>query len=320
MPKRLTKLRITEVSAVDRGAGEGVKVMLLKRDAPRFLSGVLGSDWRPIGYSAKSEVEKKSWDVVRNGEVVSTFASKKKAKKERDRLNGITKGDNLDAVARARAEIEADRSAAASALAAVGKTEDSTMYTAIEKAAARTVVQKFNDRVVEVAQRDRISHGAAMNKIAGASYLVSPEDASLWNEYRQASEVVKAERPALAPVAPVPTVSAAYGELQKRAAKLQKRDPKLSAASAFSKAYQDPANAALVEADRAFNFAKAGGSPVDAKEQLIIALMNSLGVDRNHAAGMALEVLAKKPPRSALEHTTRRSRDPRGRDCSRPSG
>jgi hypothetical protein len=32
MPKVLTKLRIDEISAVDRGAGEGVKILLMKRD------------------------------------------------------------------------------------------------------------------------------------------------------------------------------------------------------------------------------------------------------------------------------------------------
>jgi hypothetical protein len=32
MPKKLTRLRIDEVSSVDRGAGEGVKVMLMKRN------------------------------------------------------------------------------------------------------------------------------------------------------------------------------------------------------------------------------------------------------------------------------------------------
>src|SRR5258706_415246 len=32
MPKKLRKLRIDEISSVDRGAGEGCKVMLWKRD------------------------------------------------------------------------------------------------------------------------------------------------------------------------------------------------------------------------------------------------------------------------------------------------
>jgi hypothetical protein len=35
MPRRLTKLRIDEVSSVDKGAGEGVKIVLMKRDAPQ---------------------------------------------------------------------------------------------------------------------------------------------------------------------------------------------------------------------------------------------------------------------------------------------
>jgi hypothetical protein len=34
MPRILTKLKINEVSHVDRGAGEGVKVVMMKRDAP----------------------------------------------------------------------------------------------------------------------------------------------------------------------------------------------------------------------------------------------------------------------------------------------
>jgi hypothetical protein len=35
MPRILEKLRVREISAVDRGAGEGVKVMLMKRDDPK---------------------------------------------------------------------------------------------------------------------------------------------------------------------------------------------------------------------------------------------------------------------------------------------
>jgi hypothetical protein len=35
MPRVLKDLHITEVSSVDRGAGEGVKVMLIKRDGQR---------------------------------------------------------------------------------------------------------------------------------------------------------------------------------------------------------------------------------------------------------------------------------------------
>ena len=34
MPRLLKELIINDVSSVDRGAGEGVRVMLMKRDAP----------------------------------------------------------------------------------------------------------------------------------------------------------------------------------------------------------------------------------------------------------------------------------------------
>jgi hypothetical protein len=34
MPNKLTELRIDEISSVDRGAGDGCKVILMKRDAP----------------------------------------------------------------------------------------------------------------------------------------------------------------------------------------------------------------------------------------------------------------------------------------------
>jgi hypothetical protein len=41
MMRKLTQLRIDEVSSVDKGAGEGVKVMLYKRDVPRGPQGPL---------------------------------------------------------------------------------------------------------------------------------------------------------------------------------------------------------------------------------------------------------------------------------------
>jgi hypothetical protein len=42
MPKILTRLRIDEVSSVDRGAGEGVKIMLMKRNEDKPMSTKIG--------------------------------------------------------------------------------------------------------------------------------------------------------------------------------------------------------------------------------------------------------------------------------------
>jgi hypothetical protein len=52
MPRILTNLKIDEISAVDRGAGEGVRIMLTKRDGTpdyqRVFNKIFGvRDWRP---------------------------------------------------------------------------------------------------------------------------------------------------------------------------------------------------------------------------------------------------------------------------------
>ncbi len=49
-PARLTKLRIDEVSSVDRGAGQGVKVMLMKRDGETDVI-----DWTAVSKALKIE-------------------------------------------------------------------------------------------------------------------------------------------------------------------------------------------------------------------------------------------------------------------------
>jgi hypothetical protein len=46
MPKVLTKLRIDEISSVDRGAGDGCKIVLYKRDDSDDRSAARHSVWR----------------------------------------------------------------------------------------------------------------------------------------------------------------------------------------------------------------------------------------------------------------------------------
>jgi hypothetical protein len=68
--KRLTKLRIHEVSAVDSGAGRGVRIMLAKRDGnrPRYRFNEAGSlvpidKGPPIGATA---IEKARAEIEQN--------------------------------------------------------------------------------------------------------------------------------------------------------------------------------------------------------------------------------------------------------------
>ena len=46
MPRLLKDLKINDVSSVDRGAGEGVRVVLLKRD-DQTTEGMMGQDMSP---------------------------------------------------------------------------------------------------------------------------------------------------------------------------------------------------------------------------------------------------------------------------------
>ena len=274
MPKRLTKLVITEVSAVDRGAGEGVKVMLLKRDKP---------------------VEKQlTWDVKdAHGRVISNHSRRKDAKRERNRLNEKARGDR--SIAAAHREIaENKRFMEAHAHAAVQKTEEKVVETDVAKAAA-AVVQKFNARCEQVAKTEGISLASATLRIASANgnaaFGRESSDFQLWQDYRKASEIVVASAPA--PVAaPAPMVSDAYAKMMKKAGKVAKRE-NISVASAFSKVFS--ANPDLAQADRAWNVAKANGGGIDPDEQLVRALVASLGVSEDHARGLALEIRSKKP-------------------------
>jgi len=300
MARKIRKLVIDSVDAVDRGAGEGCAVVLMKRDAAvtfakdgnRWQLPAEGDLTEKLVQAAPAlgvavDVKKRSWDVLdARGKVLSTHASRKDAKRARNRANSAARGESAigatwseenDSLAKAKAEIKANKRLA-KALAAASL-EDPNMFTDVQKAEAVSVVQKFNARVEEVARRDFIGYGEAMNKIAGASFLVSPEDASLWNEYRQAAEIMKAAHPTPVSVAPAPMVSNAYMQLEKRAEKLRKNNPRLSQASAFSAAYQDPANRDLAEADKQFHFNKAafGAQPVDPKSELVRALVASLG-------------------------------------------
>ena len=275
MPKKLTKLKITEVSAVDSGAGRGVKVMLLKRDAP------------PVA------VEKMSWDVLdAHGRIISNHSRRKDAKRARNALNEKARGER--SIAAAHREIaENKRFMEAHARAAV-QTEDKVVETDVAKAAA-AVVQKFNARCEQVAKTEGISLASATLRIASANgnaaFGRESSDFQLWQDYRKASEIVVASAPA--PVAaPAPMVSDAYAKMMKKAGKVAKRE-NISVASAFSKVFS--ANPDLAQADRAWNVAKANGGGIDPDEQLVRALVASLGVSEDHARGLALEIRSKKP-------------------------
>jgi hypothetical protein len=222
--RRLTKLRIDEISAVDSGAGRGVEVVLLKRDKkpPKFIfNDTFGLVRNPARKSA--EVEK---NLPTSG--------------------GLVDDDRAAAsLAAAKREIAENREFAKSAGASLPGTEDHT--TDIEKAAEMIAVAKVAGAIAKIMARSEkpISRDQAMYRMA-----TSPEFTEEWLLAKSMAAVVPAPVSEPAPIAK----SDAMLALEKKARKIMKRDPRLSAASAFALAYER--NPHLAQADKAHFFAK----------------------------------------------------------------
>jgi hypothetical protein len=214
--KRLTRLKISSVDAVDRGAGEGVRIMLMKRDRPRF---VMGPAFNLIPAA----------DDTGEGD-------------------GVAKGST--SLEKALAEIAETRQLAKSLAVtkahAAPLTEDHPMETSEVMKAA---VAKVDDRIAVIMKREpTISRDVAYLRLSSST---DDLDQEAWQIHKQLATVPATPVSAPAPV----TVSEAYAKMQKKAAKLAKRE-NISQASAFAKIYQ--ARPDLAQADKQFFFT--GGS------------------------------------------------------------
>jgi len=141
--KRLTRLQISEVSAVDAGAAVGARVVLMKR---------------ATGFNDAGE-------LLIDG--VPRWQRKKKA------AGGSGKGDSL---AKALAEIEANRAIAKSAAPLMGDTKMQTQEI--------DVVKAMSSRIAEIRKAfPTLSEAGAMARIAESR---SPSDQMLWRIYKSA--------------------------------------------------------------------------------------------------------------------------------------
>jgi len=148
MPKRLTRLKIDSVDVVDRGAGRGVQVKLMKRNYAT-----------PTGYRWGG-----AYNWVR------------------------TEKQNVPAPVRFETyETDADRRAASVAAAKREITENMNTA-AIGKAAPRLednmtddIITTMSDRVAEIAKAAGCTTEAAMMRLAESRSL---EDQELWREYK----------------------------------------------------------------------------------------------------------------------------------------
>ena len=164
-PKRLTKLRIDEVSVCDSGAGRGVEVVLMKRDVGFNDAGELTIDGVP------------RW--------------------RRKMTGGVTKVDTGDtSLDRALEEIEETKRFAKAHAAPL--TEDHPMETSEVMKAA---VAKVDDRIAAIiAKSDKpISRVVAIGRMASSS---DPRDIEAWQLHKSIASVPATPVSAPAPVSP----------------------------------------------------------------------------------------------------------------------
>jgi hypothetical protein len=115
------------------------------------------------------------------------------------------------------------------------------------------VLGNMSARVEELMKNDpKIRSRESAIALVASSKLAS--DLILWRMYKAV-----AAAPDLTPERVPITKSEAMLLLERKARTLQKRDPTLSAASAFARIYSDPRYRELVEADKAAHLARAYG-------------------------------------------------------------
>jgi hypothetical protein len=285
MPKRLKALKILEVSAVTAAANPHAAVKITKR-MPH--------------------------DVIdsRTGEVVGEFSNRRKAAKERDRLNAGARS-----LAEAEAEIAENRRYAKSHAAV---TEENMQTEIVDIAKAQSILTQVDKRVDEIARTHFISHQGALMRLAQTSALVNKSDAELWQGYRLAKQLVEDNRPA--PIAaPVQVAGPAFAAMAKRVDAIMKADSTVrSRESAIAKVATSviPSDQALWQAykleGQGHDTAPVGKGEVAPGELRNLVFLNLTGAIQASYPGISVEqarswarkIQQKGPPRAALHQTS----------------
>jgi hypothetical protein len=224
-PRRLRRLEIGEVSAVDHAASPGARVVLLKRDTAGAAVTITKGErsWRlPCDHGLLSQIREmaSAWGI----EVETT--------------KGVTSMEHSTVVTIAKQVAEG----------ATSSLTKSDFYQALQKGAAE--IRKSSE-----------TREAAFARFATSD----PDGQVLFRAHRLA------DGPDYRPPAREPEVieqSEAYEKLLRKAAKLRRKNPSLSEAVSFAKAYE--ANPELAAADRAAHAERVQGRPMAAGSYPVI--------------------------------------------------
>lgn len=262
MPRMLKDLTITEVSSVDRGAGEGVKVLLMKRNTPSGdvemtkeeleaaikkaaedavktatadISKALSETQRELKIAKMSPAHKAHYDTLKSEDAKKAFEDMKDEDKDEECAK-VAKAAQADP---AIAELAKSLSATQAENADLKKRLDTVD---LEKAQA-----DFKKRAADLgATAD--GDGELMRK----AYNGDKTAQDAWTA--RLTEITAALRKqadagglftTFGSTQPGAANGNAYSSLMAKAEELQKSDPKLTKEQAFTKVYTDPANVDL---------------------------------------------------------------------------
>jgi hypothetical protein len=238
MPKVLTKLRIDEISAVDRAAGEGTRVVLMKRDVPSFYHRLFAGDVRV----RKATYRGAQGHWLRNIPDLSREEAKHFLLHDAHG-RALLRDTGVDIDTLADHLVEAS-------LRPTEKREVSNMQS-FTKAIADLGEHGYTQLIQKFASNNRLSNETA----AQAFVRIFSEDSAQGLAIRKAWLLSKGQSIAVEPRDDRDDTddagASALQKLEALGAELRKRNPTLTKEQAFAKAYSDPANAKLVRTERA---------------------------------------------------------------------
>lgn len=267
MPRILKDLTITEVSSVDRGAGEGVHVLLMKRDVPVTKTGEI----QMTDAELQAAIKKSAEDAAAT--VTATFTAELA---KRDATIAVLKMspthkayyDQCDEAAK-KAFTEADDAEKDKMIAdkPVKKAAEPVVQSQVTDLAKRlddataqnAELRKRLDAVdLEKAQADFVKRAAGLGltqpgdgEIMRKAYA-GDKDSQLAFEKRQAEVVTALNKQAETGKlfsefgSSMAKQGSAYQSLVAKGEELRKSQPTLTVEQAFAKVYEDPANREMV--------------------------------------------------------------------------
>lgn len=277
MPRRLRDITIREVSSVDKGAGEGVKVLLYKRNDPQageinmdaaalqkmvadtiaatvpgLITKALEEAGKPtadrlakaeydLAYSKLSPVEKAFADECEEEEKKKAFVLTpvdKRAAFMTDKPN-IRKTAPVEhaELAKRDAEIADLKKALATTTAAVDGFTLEKAQREFEGRAEAIGLDKKDGEVMRKAYAGDKESQVALDKRLAEVAKANSEQAKTAALFNEFGSSVNKG-------------GDAHQQLVAKAEEIRKAEPKLTEAQAFAKAYKDPANAAIVAASK----------------------------------------------------------------------